>query len=105
MRAWMGLGLLLAAGPAAADESLLDSLGRSTGMVAPTPDMPDFVKASRPAKPPTWIPVFATPPEPTSKVKSAAELKAMDSDLEGAGAQANGTKGKVAAKTRAKPKP
>ena len=52
--------------------------------------MPDFVKASRPARPPTSLPAFATPPEPRSKVKSAEELKAMDSDLEGAGARARG---------------
>ncbi len=90
MRMWISLGLVLAAWPAAADESLLDSLGRSTGLVAPTPDMPDFVKATRPAKVPMTLPAFAPPPEPKSKVKSATELKAMDSDLEGAGARARG---------------
>ena len=81
------IGALLTAGllgvaPAAADESLLDSLGRSAGLVAPDPDMPDFVKASRPQGSPTPLPAFAPPPEPKSKVKSAAELNAMDVDLE-----------------------
>jgi len=95
MRTWIGLGLLLAASAAAADETVMDSLGRSAGLVAPTPEMPDFVKASRPAAAPTALPAFAPPPEPKSKVKTAEELKAMDSDLEGAGARARGETRKV----------
>ena len=59
-------------------------LGR-TGLIAPDPDMPDFVKASRPQGTPTPVSVFAPPPEPKSKVKSAAELKAMDANLARAG--------------------
>jgi hypothetical protein len=73
----------LAMAPARAD-SLFESLGKATGLVAPTPDPPDFVKASRPASEPEAIPAFASPQEPHSKVKSAAELKAMDTDLENA---------------------
>ncbi len=76
---------LLATAPAAAADSLLDSLGRSAGLVAPDPDMPDFVKASRPQGTSTPLPAFAPPPEPKSKVKSAAELNALDADLERAG--------------------
>ena len=88
-RVWAALtaGLLSAAAPAAAD-SLLDTLARSAGLVAPEPDMPDFVKASRPQGTPTPLPAFAPPPEPRSKVKSAAELNAMDSHLESAAARA-----------------
>jgi hypothetical protein len=71
----------LAAAPALADESLLDSLARAGGLIAPTPDPPDFVKASRSKTEPAEIPVFAAPPEPPSKVKSPAGLKAMDADL------------------------
>ena len=82
----------------------MDSLGRSTGLVAPTPDMPDFVKASRPATPPNPLPAFAPPPEPGSKVKTAEELKAMDSDLEGAGARARGEARKPKLKPNPKPK-
>jgi hypothetical protein len=70
------------AGAAMAQDSLLDSLGKATGMVSPPADPPDFVKASRPKETPAEIPAFATPEEPRSKVKSAAELKAMDADLE-----------------------
>lgn len=80
-RAALAAGLLGLA-PAVAQDSLLDSLGRSSGLIAPEPDMPDFVKASRPKGTPTPLPAFAAPPEPKSKVKSAAELKAMDADLE-----------------------
>lgn len=102
MRVWLGLALLLAASPATAAASLLDDLGRSAGLVAPTPDMPDFVKASRPATPPPPLPAFAAPPEPRSKVKSAQELKAMDADLEGAGARARGDPRKGARTKRQK---
>jgi hypothetical protein len=98
MRAWIGLAAWLAAWPAMADESLLDSLGRSAGLTPPTPDVPDFVRASRPATTPAPLPAFAPPPEPKSKVKSAAELKAMDADLEGAGARARGETRKSKAK-------
>jgi hypothetical protein len=79
---WAALaGSILGAASPAAAQSLLDSLGRSSGLVAPDPDMPDFVKASRPKATPTPMSVFAPPPEPKSKVKSPAELKAMDADL------------------------
>jgi hypothetical protein len=71
----------LAASPALAD-GLFDTVGKATGLIAPPADPPDFVRNSRPSEEPTSIPVFAPPPEPTSKVKTPAELKAMDSDLE-----------------------
>ena len=77
------LGLLAA--PALAEDTALERLGKAAGLIAPTPDPPDFVKASRPAKEPDEIPVFAAPPEPTSHVKTPSELKAMDADLEKAG--------------------
>jgi hypothetical protein len=70
------------AAPALAEESLLDSLGRAAGVIAPTPEPPDFVKASRSAKPQEEIPAFAEPDEPRSHVKTPAELKAMDADLD-----------------------
>jgi hypothetical protein len=65
-----------------ADDSMLDALGKAAGVVAPPVDPPDFVKASRPSEEPSAIPVFSTPEEPRSKVKSPADLKAMDADLE-----------------------
>ncbi len=84
------VSLALAAAPAWAGDSLLDSLGKATGLIAPPADPPDFVKASRPTVEPTELPVFGAPQEPRSKVKSPAELKTMDADLErasqGAGA-------------------
>ena len=76
--------LALAATPALAEDSALDRLGKAAGLIAPTPDPPDFVKASRPAAEPETIPVFAAPPEPRSHVKTPAELKAMDADLQNA---------------------
>jgi len=75
--------LALAVSPARAD-GLLDSFGKAAGLVAPPIDPPDFVKNSRPSEEPAAIPVFAPPPEPSSKVKTPAEIKAMDADLEGA---------------------
>jgi hypothetical protein len=75
--------LALAVPPARAD-GLLDSFGKATGLIAPPIDPPDFVKNSRPSEEPAAIPVFSPPPEPSSKVKTPAELKAMDADLEGA---------------------
>jgi hypothetical protein len=97
-------GLLGAAAPAAA-ESLLDSLGRSAGLVAPEPDMLDFVKASRPQGTPTPLPAFASPPEPKSKVKSADELNAMDSHLERAAARARGDAPAVKVAKKKTPRP
>ncbi len=83
--AWL-LAVWLGFAPAAAlaDETLLDTLGKATGLIAPPTNPPDFVKQSRPAEAPGEIPVFSKPEEPSSKVKTAAELKAMDADLEGA---------------------
>jgi hypothetical protein len=81
----LALLVALAAPPAFADESVWDSLARSTGMTTSPPDPPDFVKATRPKAEPTSMPVFAPPDEPRSKIKSPSELKAMDADLEKAG--------------------
>jgi hypothetical protein len=85
-----GVWLALAAPPAWADGSLLEGSGKATGLIAPPADPPDFVKASRPKAEPSAIPVFATPQEPRSKVKSPAELKAMDADLEHASRRVGG---------------
>ncbi len=84
MRLLIALACALAATPAAA-ESLLDSLAKSTGLMARPADPPDFVKTSRPSEEPAAIPVFSAPDEPRSTVKTPAQLKAMDADLEGAG--------------------
>ena len=87
----------LFAAPALAEESALERLGRAAGFVAPAPDPPDFVKASRPSSESDSIPVFAAPPEPRSRVKTPAELKAMDADLENAarGHRSSPAKGKT----------
>ena len=82
--------LTLLAAPAFAQDSLFDTLGKAAGLVSPTPDPPDFVKSTRPVKPPDEIPAFATPEEPRSRVKSAAELKTMDADLESASRRQRG---------------
>ena len=88
--------LPLAVAPAFADDSLFEGLGKAAGLIAPPSDPPDFVKASRPSGESAPINVFAPPEEPRSKVKSAAELKTMDADLERAGgAQAAPTQGKA----------
>ena len=78
----------LAASPARAD-GFFDSFGKATGLVAPPSDPPDFVKDSRPNAETPPIPVFAPPEEPSSKVKTPAELKAMDAGLERAARDQN----------------
>jgi len=96
----LALTLALSATSAWADGSLFDGLGRATGLIAPPADPPDFVKASRPSGEPAPISVFAAPEEPNSKVKSPAELKAMDADLERASgrSEAGGDDGAKAGK-------
>jgi len=89
------LMLALAASAARAEDSIFDSLAKSTGLMATPPDPPDFVKATRPKEAPTSIPVFAAPDEPTSKVKSATELKAMNDDLERASRSQDGLRPKA----------
>jgi len=84
--------LIVLTAPAFAQDSLFDTIGRAAGLVSPPPDPPDFVKATRPVKEPDTIPAFATPQEPSSKVKSAAELKAMDADLQSASRRQRGPK-------------
>ena len=44
----------------------------------------DFVLKSRPAEPPGPMPVFGTPDEPSSKIQTPAQLRAMDTDLDSA---------------------
>jgi hypothetical protein len=88
------LALALAASPASAEDSFFDSLAKSAGLMATPPDPPDFVKATRPKTEPTSIPVFAAPDEPSSKVKSGKELKAMNDDLERASRSQDGLRPK-----------
>jgi hypothetical protein len=89
------VALALVGSAASADDSIFDSLAKSTGLMATPPDPPDFVKATRPKDEPTSIPVFAAPEEPTSKVKSAKELKAMNDDLERASHSQDGLRPKA----------
>ena len=98
------VGLLtLYAAPAFAQDTLFDTLGKAAGLVSPPTDPPAFVKDSRPVKPADEIPAFATPDEPRSKVKSTAELKAMDAELESAGRRQRGGGDKPAAKPKRNP--
>ena len=97
--------LALAAGPAFAEDSFLDSVGKAAGLIAPTPDPPDFVKASRPKETPDEIPAFAAPPEPRSRVKTPAELKAMDEDLTRASRRQAGAAAGPAKRPRKTPAP
>ena|SRR5947209_2600585 len=104
MRVVIALVCALAATSAAAEDSLLDSLAKSTGLMAVPADPPDFVKSSRPAQEPTSIPVFSQPEEPRSTVKTPTELKAMDADLERAGQKTRGAPRAAADDTRVKKK-
>jgi len=63
-------------------ESLLHAVARHAGLAAAPPDMPDFVRQSRPENLGDWVPVFKPPDEPTSTLKTKADLNAMDADLD-----------------------
>ena len=84
----------MVAAPALADESMFDSLGRAAGLISPEPNPPDFVKQSRSTTPSEPVSIFAAPQEPHSKIKTADELKAMDSALQRAGDRATGKRRK-----------
>jgi len=88
----------LAAPPARAD-GFFDGLGKAAGLVAPPSNPPDFVKNSRPNGETKAIPVFAPPVEPSSKVKTPAELKDMDAGLERAAGNQNSPQGRRATDT------
>ena len=84
----MVLALAGSNGPARAQDaqaSPLRAIAKGAGLAIDPAPPPAFVMATRPAGEPAPIPVFATPEEPPSKIKSAADLKAMDADLERAG--------------------
>jgi hypothetical protein len=83
------LAMAAAVPPAAAgaqeQESVFHAIAKQAGFLS-DPDPPaDFVVKSRPAAPREAIPAFTTPEEPASKVRTPAQLRAMDADLESAG--------------------
>jgi hypothetical protein len=63
-------------------ESIIHDVARHAGLAAAQPDMPDFVRESRPAESGDYIPVFQTPNEPTSTLKTKADLQKMNDDLD-----------------------
>ena len=77
--------LTFAPAPTLAQESPLRAVAKAAGYATDVDPPPDFVLQSRPAAPPTPMPVFNTPDEPPSKVMSNRDLKALDADLESAG--------------------
>ena len=66
-------------------DSPLRSIAKKTGIATDVNPPADFVLKSRPAEPPAPMPVFGTPDEPSSKVMTPSQLKAMDADLDSAG--------------------
>jgi len=62
-------------------ESIIHALARHAGLASGQPDMPDFVRQSRPETRGDYVPVFQTPDEPPSTLKTKAELKKMNDDL------------------------
>jgi hypothetical protein len=63
-------------------ESFIHAIARHAGLAAAQPDMPDFVRESRPETQGDYVPVFQIPDEPTSKLKTKADLKKMNDDLD-----------------------
>ena len=62
-------------------ESIVHALARHAGLAAARPDMPDFVRQTRPETLGDYVPVFQTPDEPPSTLKTKAQLQKMDDDL------------------------
>jgi hypothetical protein len=81
---WAAIGAASAQEAPQPDESPLHALARAIGLAAEPQSSADFVKSSRPDAPTDSIPVFADPKEPSSSVRSPAQLKAMDAELEAA---------------------
>jgi len=63
-------------------ESIIHAVARHAGLAAVQPEMPDFVLQSRPETPGDYVPVFQQPEEPTSTLKTKADLKKMNDDLD-----------------------
>ena len=74
----------LALSPANADESAspFHDLAKSVGLATDPPEPPDYVVKSRPSTPRDTIPVFQTPEEPSSHVKSQSDVEKMDADFD-----------------------
>ena len=64
------------------DESPIHALARAVGLAAEPPPPADFVRDSRPTAPLASIPVFSPPVEPTSTVRSDADVKATGAELD-----------------------
>ena len=77
------VAVALGATPARAQdqETPLRSIAKKTGIATDVNPPADFVLKSRPAEPPAPMPVFGTPGEPSSKIQTPAQLRAMDTDL------------------------
>ena len=80
------MAVALGATPARAQDqdSALRSIARKAGLATDVNPPADFVLKSRPAEPPAPMPVFGTPDEPSSKVQTPAQLRAMDTELNSA---------------------
>jgi hypothetical protein len=81
-------GIAVLAGPAAAESKRTDPLTTIwNAKLRPDPAaMPDFVEKSRPTGEQNYMPLTAPEPERPVKRKTPDELKAMQADLEAAGA-------------------
>jgi len=78
---------LPAAGGACAQDAGLKGVAVDLGFAIDPPPPPPFVADTRPAGDLPWIDVFAPPAEPSRKVLAPNELKAQQSELEGANAR------------------
>ena len=75
------------AGAARADDSSLKDAAVGLGFAVDPPPPPPFVVDSRPAGDLPWIDIFAPPGEPKRAALTPDELKARQSELEGANAR------------------
>ena len=63
-------------------ESIFHAVARHAGLASAQPDMPDFVRQSRPETLGDYVPVFQAPEEPTSTLKTKADFQKMNDDLD-----------------------
>lgn len=74
--------LMVATALAGCNTSGTSSVARTLSGGGPEPEMPEFVRASRPAEPLQHIPVGVTPPGRPTPVRSASDVSKLEKELE-----------------------
>ena len=78
------VGFLLCAAPASAEDAPVDTVLKALDLKTDVGPTADFVQSTRPKTEPDYLPVGTRHPERSIKVKTPAELKAMEASLDAA---------------------